>query len=270
LNKKQYLFIGIGIVIVGSIFMMDTSMLSNNSQVNETETRELVSLQSQQQIAYQILGERAGDVHEDVDSLENLSTPESQLRLALYWDSLFFFNVSAFYYDKIANENPTEESWLKTANTYLAAFRGSKDSLFKNEFASKAIISYNKALDVNPNNLNAQAGIGVCKVENGTNPMEGIQALLAVLEKDPLHEEANKNLGFFSLRTGQFDKAIVRFANLVKGAPIAENYFYLGEAHRNAGQIEEAKRAFKKCMELTSDPLFKEELEGYINNLEKI
>jgi cytochrome c-type biogenesis protein CcmH/NrfG len=52
--------------------------------------------------------------------------------------------------------------------------------------------------------------------------MKGIKLLKEVIEEEPNNENALYYLGNFSIQSGQYEKAILRFENLVKVSP--DNY----------------------------------------------
>jgi cytochrome c-type biogenesis protein CcmH/NrfG len=41
--------------------------------------------------------------------------------------------------------------------------------------------------------------------------MQGITLLLEVVKQDPNNHAANLNLGMFAMKSGQYDKAVIRF-----------------------------------------------------------
>ena len=73
-------------------------------------------------------------------------------------------------------------------------------------------ISLSMAVEEDP------VAMAVAKV-NGENPMEGIQALLAMAAGDSPNVDAVIALGHFSIQSGQFDKARSRFAQAIELAP---------------------------------------------------
>jgi tetratricopeptide (TPR) repeat protein len=84
--------------------------------------------------------------------------------------------------------------------------------------------------------------------------MQGIAMLLEVVAKDPKNVKANMNLGLFSIKSGQFDKAIPRFNTVIATAPTPEAYFYLGTAFENLDKKQEAIDAYLKSKKLAANP----------------
>ena len=97
--------------------------------------------------------------------------------------------------------------------------------------------------------------------------MQGIQLLLDVVKKDPENIAANMNLGIFSIRSGQYDKAIGRFTTVVKTAPGADAYAYLAEAYEKTGDKAAAITALQKAKKYVIDPEIMKQIDNYIAKL---
>jgi tetratricopeptide (TPR) repeat protein len=133
----------------------------------------------------------------------------------------------------------------------------------------KATTCFQSALEKEPNNLDAKSGLGSCIVDAGQNPMQGIQLLLAVVKVDSLNLNANLNLGLFSMKSGQFDKAIKRFETVAKLKPSAEIYGMLADAYEQTGNNEAAIAALKKAKAYIIDKDILVNIDNYIKNLKK-
>jgi uncharacterized protein HemY len=99
--------------------------------------------------------------------------------------------------------------------------------------------------------------------------MQGITLLREVVQADPENVNANLNLGLFSMKSGQFDKAISRFETVVKKKPSAENYALLAEAFEQSGDKKSAISALTKAKEYVIDPQIVNGIDDYIKTLEK-
>jgi cytochrome c-type biogenesis protein CcmH/NrfG len=86
-----------------------------------------------------------------------------------------------------------------------------------------------------PANLEAKTGLGVAYVNGGGMPMQGISLLLDVVKQDPTNHEAILNLGMFAMRSGQYDKAVLRFKTLIAQKEEIEPYFLPGRKLQTAG-----------------------------------
>ncbi|MCY1523997.1 hypothetical protein D9M68_589130 [compost metagenome] len=78
------------------------------------------------------------------------------------------------------------------------------------------------------------------------------------------------NLGVFALKSGQFDKAVTRFNDIIthiKATPDA--YFYLGTAYESLAKNAEAIEAYQNSKKLVANPTFSGFLDKKIAELKK-
>ena len=105
-------------------------------------------------------------------------------------------------------------------------------------------------------------------INGGGAPMKGIQKLRDVLAADSNHVGAIRQLGFLSMRTNQFEKAIKRFERLLEINPEeSQAYFLLGEAYEGLGDKKNAIKAFESFVSLTKNEEAKKAVETRIKEL---
>ncbi|RYY06589.1 MAG: tetratricopeptide repeat protein [Sphingobacteriaceae bacterium] len=190
--------------------------------------------------------------------------------LARTWDDVNVPAPAAFYYLSIARKENTAENWLSAGNHFNDAYKLTQDTVAKPAFLINAVESFKKAMQLAPTNLDAQTGLGIAYVNGGApSPMAGISLLLGVVKKEPKNLKANLNLGLFSMKSGQFEKAVDRFKNVVEQKPELEPYFYLAESYKQLGMKPEAIEAYQKCKGLAGDPAFNQKMDEYITELKK-
>lgn len=188
--------------------------------------------------------------------------------LAHTWDDVNAAAPAAFYYLSIARKENTLQNWLSAGDRFNDAYKLTQDTVAKPTFLINAVESFKKALAIAPENLDAQTGLGIADVNGGApSPMTGISLLLGVVAKEPKNVKANLNLGLFSMKSGQFEKAVTRFKNVVEQKPELEPYFYLAESYKQLGMKPEAITAYQKCKELAGDPAFNQKMDEYIKEL---
>ena len=136
----------------------------------------------------------------------------------------------------------------------------------------EAVQSFEKVLEMNPSNLKAKTALGVCYVEGaaqlGEMPMKGIGLLMEVLEEDSTNIDALINLGYFSIQSTQYDKALERFNRVLEIDPEnAEAFLYLTDLYVQMGEIEKGISYLEKYKSFQKDPLVIEQVEAYIEEL---
>jgi tetratricopeptide (TPR) repeat protein len=214
---------------------------------------------------------------EEVSSIQNLETiadkkpsrsVETDDSIAKIFDKENMPAIAAYYFEKVAVIEPTEKHWLNAAYRYFDGFKSATDSFAMKALVDKAILCYNKVLELNPKNLDAKTDLGVCYAEGTNNPMQGIGLLREVVAANPKHEMAQLNLGFLAVKSGQFDKAIARFDTVLKINPKnIEVYSYLGDVFLKKGDKEKAITNFEKYKSYLTDTIRISQVDSYIKEI---
>lgn len=183
------------------------------------------------------------------------------------WDSLQKADIAAYYVEQAAIVSPTETNWQEAANRYYGATRFAEDAE-KPTLYAKAIECYQKTVEINPKNVEARVNLGACYVEGSTDPMKGIGILREVEKTDSNNVNLQMNFAFFSEKSGQWDRAIVRFQKVLKLQPdFIEAYLHLGDAYLQKGDTTKAIESFENYKNLDKDVTTRTEVQDYINKL---
>lgn len=204
------------------------------------------------------------------DALKN-STLEDKINaadsLVKLWLSENHPGIAALYSEEKAKLSGDTLDWFDAGIIYYKASKFSAPE-FKDELLNGAIRSFNKNLEINPGDLKAKTSLAVCYVENGMDPMKGIGLLKEVLEKDPVNIPAHMNLGYFSIQSGQFEKAAERFEKVLSINPeMLEAYLYLGESYASLGKKEKAIENLESYKQKSKDEAIKEQVDSFIKEL---
>src|SRR5690606_11225258 len=167
------------------------------------------------------------DLEEALESASDSEKLALYKKLATQWDDVNQPAPAAFYYELLAQKQADFSSWLKAGDKFTDAYQQTIDTIMQPALVQKAIHAYQAADQIQPNTPEVKTGLGIAYVSGTPNPMQGIQLLLDVVKNDPNNLKANLNLGLFSMKSGQFDKAVERFKTVIAQAPTAEAYFYL-------------------------------------------
>jgi tetratricopeptide (TPR) repeat protein len=213
------------------------------------------------------------------EQLKNASTDADKLslkkQLAKTWADANQPGAAAFYYQDIARTENTAASWIVAGDHFNDAVKQSQDTTAQPVYDANAVEAFQKATALAPNDLDAQAGLGIAYVNGGGPPMQGIGLLLGVVAKQPDNRKAVLNLGLFAMKSGQFEKAVTRFKSLIEidqksssGKMDVEPYFYLAESYKQLGMKKEAIDAYQKCKQMMPDPTFDQKINDYIKELQ--
>ncbi len=280
LKKGQWILIAAIAVLVVVIFSLDL-VAPNTSKANQggaardqgTTQTVTVTLESEAKQAKQNV---TATVKQNIESLEKglkgLEAVEKAAGLKQIAESYAAssqFAAAGFYYSEAAAIENTSNTYVLAGDYFRNEYRTTGDSLRSDAFAEKATTAYKQALEINPSDLEAKTGLGACYVDASQNPMEGIQLLLSVVKENPEHINANLNLGLFSMRSGQYDKAIERFETVAKYRPTAEIYAFIAESYEKVGDNTKAIQALEKVKEYVIDPSVINGIDEYIKTLKK-
>jgi tetratricopeptide (TPR) repeat protein len=100
--------------------------------------------------------------------------------------------------------------------------------------------------------------------------MKGIGLLRAVLEKDSTNIKAHLNLGLFSVKSAQYDKAIERFNKILSIDPnYIEAYLYIGDVYEQKGDINNAIKNYELYVSAVKNPTIAADVTRYIEKLKQ-
>jgi tetratricopeptide (TPR) repeat protein len=278
LKKQQFLVIGGVVILMAVLLSLNIKGLvkpkeeqgASNEQPAATAS---FTVEQASDIARQDLNANLAAQIKDLETSLKNSSDEDKLavekKLAQSWDDVNKPAASAFYYEMIAQKESSFDNWLTTGNRFTDAYQNTQDSVTQPALVQKAGAAYKKALELNKNSLDAKTGLGIAYVNGAGGPMEGIQLLLGVVKEDPKNVKANLNLGLFSMKSGQFDKAVDRFKTVIAVKPDAEAWFYLASSYENQGMVDEAISAYQKCKDLAADPSLGQFVDRKIKELKK-
>ncbi len=191
-----------------------------------------------------------------------------QTQLAQNWDDVNQPAPAGFYYLDLARKSNDFNMWLKAGNRFNDAYKFTQDTLVQPAYIANAVEAFKQARKLKPDNLDAKTGLGIAYVNGGApSPMQGIALLLDVVKQDPANRNANINLGQFAMKSGQYDKAVMRFKTVIAQKAEVEPLFYLAESYKQLGMKKEAIAAYQQCKSMMPDPAFGQRIDEFIKEL---
>lgn len=283
IRSKQIILIGAIVLLVAFLFTRDikglvkpkeetTSAAPAGSPMGPTETAS-IDLNEVSTTGKNMLN---ASLSAEITTLENAfksasadkKVPAAKL-LAQKWDDLEQAVPSALYLEIIADKEPNLNNWLVTGERFMKAFDNTRDSLLQPTLLQKANTAYVKAVAIDSTNADAKTGLGITIVNGMGMPMQGIAMLMDVVKKDPKNVKANMSLGTFAMKSGQFDKAVTRFNDIVAIQPTPDAYFYLGTAYENLGKDKEAIDAYLESKKLAANATLSKFIDDKVKALQQ-
>ncbi|GAA4100337.1 tetratricopeptide repeat protein [Mucilaginibacter panaciglaebae] len=279
--KKKQIVVAVAVVaIMGYLYSLPVKGLIKPSQTHDTAPAAPQAAKAVSNVTVETVSEPAKvaigpSLTVKIEGLEQqlkkVSGDAEKLslnkQLAAAWDDVDQPAPAAFYYMAVAKSNNSFDAWLTSGNRFNDAFKITQDTAVTPAFITGAVEAFTNALKLNPKSLDAKTGLGVAYVNGGASPMQGIALLREVVTQDPDNINANLNLGLFSMKSGQFDKAVQRFKTVIAKKPDFESYFYLAETYKQLGQKPEAIAAYEKCKQMMPNPVFGQRIDQYIKEL---
>jgi tetratricopeptide (TPR) repeat protein len=271
LNKTQAL------IIIGSVIVI-VLLLFANTKIPKKEVEGELSEHSGsgKSIIDKLLEETKNSLSpgekEKLKKLESVLTVSSNKKEAFETivrtcDTLQKPVLAAYYKEQEAIAFSTEKNWEEAGNRYYSATRMVKEEDLSVLY-DKAIECFEKTVQKNPGNINAKIDLAACYVEKGAEPMKGIGMLREIEKTDSNNVKLQLNFAFFSLKSGQWDRAIKRFEKVLKLQPdYSEVYWYLADAYTQKGDKAKTIESLEKYVAATKDIVLKKEVQGYINKL---
>jgi tetratricopeptide (TPR) repeat protein len=272
-RKLRFLFIGLALLLTVGLYFAPSQINSKPAaQKNPAPKQQEFSMAGLLETARQSLDdERKGYISMLEAKLAADSTDNAILdSLGKAWDEANIPAMSAWYFEKKAERQPSEMNYLAAAYRYFDAFKIAGDTTLQLQLVKKAIGMYEKVLKINPSNLNAKTDLGVCYAEGTNEPMKGIMMLRDVVKEDPKHEMAQLNLGFLSVRSAQYDKAIERFKTVMSlNSKRTDIYYFIGHTYFEAGNKDSSIYWLEKFKKESDDYRLVQQADQLITQLKQ-
>ena len=242
-------------------------------QADESSNRDIAQTQEEHIHSFEI----PDSINAKIDSFyESFKNAENQEKRFIFADSLVEayktvgkLDSSAKYSEVRAIEIPSLENWLQAGNGYYEMFNFTVDQTRRNEAAEKAREYYIRILEEDPSMLDVKSKLAMTYVAS-PNPMAGITMLREVVEEDPENELAIYNLGILAITSGQLERALERFQNLIRINPDSpEGNFYMGYCLLETDQEKDAIPFFEKVITLGNNRDLVLASEDYLKRINK-
>lgn len=133
-----------------------------------------------------------------------------------------------------------------TAHTYFNA----GVNFYRQREITKAIQSYMKVIELNPEYVEAYNNLGIIYQDIGDFD-KAIELYQKAIEVNPRYEKAYNNLGILYLITNRYDDALTAFQNALTINPLnIESNINLGTLFRRKNQLEKSIEYYKKALNI--------------------
>src|SRR5215204_3794974 len=266
MNRPQWITIGIATLLVIGLYAATQKQLFGERTHTVTAPRPAVGtaistdsilLHAKENLS----NEQASRINQLENSISRGDVNSQKLhlyhQLAAFWkDSARIFAPFAWYMAEGARLENSEKSLTFAARLFLEGLKNEENPKLKQWEAVQAKDLFERSLKINPANDSSIVNLGAVYLYGGlASPMEGIGMIRKVTEKDSTNIYAQMTLGEASLLSGQLEKAIDRFATVIRLEPgNLEAVFRLAEIYEQTGNKAEAINWYKKSIPFIKIP----------------
>ena len=278
MKKQQFILIGSGIILFCLIYFFGKTIppKTNISQpASENANLDITTILSASKA--QLTNQQQLIVSQLESSVVRGDTKNQQALIyrqlaSFYKDSAHLLLPYAHYTGQAAELENSEKSLTFAARFFLESLRQQNDPELKRWMGTEAKKLFEKALLLNPGNDSLKIGLGSCYIFGNIsdNPMEGIQMIREVAERDPNNMYAQLTLGMGAMVSGQLDKAIERLSAVIKNQPDnLEVMVILAEAFEQKGDNANAIKWYESSKKLIDNPDINSEIDKRIRLLKQ-
>lgn len=232
----------------------------SNSTVNSTD----VTLQVYLNLAIKSLSLKEKKTYDSLIALKRLDS------VAILWNKIKRPDLAAYFLEEEAKKFNTPELWFNAANRYYYSVPFVQDKTEEPILYQCAMRCFQNGLKLDPKNGDAKIMLASCYVESGTNPMEGITQLKEIEKTDSNNVKLQLTFAFFSVKSGQLDKAIKRFNKVLEIDPeYLEAYLHLADIYEQLEDKAKTIEVLEKYASKTTDVTARLEVNKYIDQLKQ-
>ncbi|MBC7829817.1 MAG: hypothetical protein H7122_18880 [Chitinophagaceae bacterium] len=276
MKKQQFILVGSGILLFCLIYFFGRTVPPKNTltkpsaqnadiDINTILSASKSQLSSHQQVYLSQL--ESSVVRGDTRVQQALVYRQ----MAAFWkDSAHLLLPYAYYTGQAAELENSEKSLTFAAHFFLESLRQQNDPGLKRWMGTEAKKLFEKALLLNPGSDSLKIGLGSCYLFGNIseNPMQGIQMIREVADRDPSNMYAQLTLGVGAMVSGQLDRAIERLSLVVKNQPQnLEVMVMLAEAYEQKGDSVNAIKWYEASKKLIDNPEIHSEIDKRIKLL---
>lgn len=208
-----------GLLLVVGLYLISSISRSTPGDLEPEPTAiaELMEAEETEPLAASVVAE-VSRIRDEARSLEGTARLDKLRDLAVLYQNHGRFDLAGDTQLEIAEESGMEIDLVRAGNLYYD-WMETKQPPAKSVYARKAIAAYQRALEINPDNLDVRTDMAVAYLFDPENPMQAIINTNQVLQADSLHLQANFNRGIMLMQINRMEDALQQFKKVQRLAP---------------------------------------------------
>jgi Flp pilus assembly protein TadD len=149
-----------------------------------------------------------------------------------------------------SKKEETSPQRINEEETTVHTYFNSGVNFYRQREIAKAIQSYMKVIELNPNYFEAYNNLGIIYQDIGDFE-KASELYQKAIEINPRYEKAYNNLGILYLITNRYDEALSAFQNAIEINPYnIESNINLGTLYRRKNELEKSIEYYKKALNI--------------------
>lgn len=207
-----------------------------------------------------------------IENKLSATTDNAQMVVALselsgIWQRHKKGNIANYYKAKIAKLENSEKDLTFAGSLFMQLMENEGSPSVQMWEAGEAVDCFERALKIDSSNEDIKLKLATVYLDGTGQPMNGVRLLLGIVSEKPDDIAANLLLGKMSIKSGQYDKAMVRLQTVLKQEPEnTEALYFMAQVYKEKGDKKKAIELFEQCKKLVNRPEFSREVDQYINS----
>lgn len=255
MNKLQLIVVGSAIALFFLLYFGCDTQTREQKAIDQSRalTTEAMDIKSHAEATLTSLNTtQKMDIQSHMSIKPNQDSTDFLKQLSSAWHSANHDEIAAWYAEQVADIEKTEEAWsIAGANYYLAMTQNTEPQI-RDFCMQRAVNAFQNAISIDPSKIENKINLALCYTENPPqdNPMKGILLLRDLDQENPENILVNLQLARLAIKTGQFDKAIVRLETVLSKEPDNRKAIcLLADAYKET-QNAKAKEMMQRCADM--------------------
>jgi tetratricopeptide (TPR) repeat protein len=251
MNKQQILVVASAVALFFILYFGCDTKSKEQKVLTQSRalTVEALDIKSHISSTFDKLTAEQKAVIQPLNQKADSKAPSVLKELSAAWHNAGHDEIAASYAEQVADIEKSEEAWSIAGANYYLAIQQSQEETVRNFSTQHAVSAFQNAASLNPTNIEHKINLALCYTENPPqdNPMKGTLLLLDLERQNSGNVLVNLQLARLGIKTGQYEKAIVRLEKvLIKDPDNQRAVCLLAEAYNMSNNPKAAEQA-RKC-----------------------
>jgi tetratricopeptide (TPR) repeat protein len=190
--------------------------------------------------------------------------------LITFWSARKRADLVAFYSEELAKVNNKALSWFEAGSRYYYSVQFTQDKTEIPVLYESSMRCLKRSLAIDPANQDAKIMLASAILDGTDDPMQGVSLLREVEKVDSNNVKLQLSFAFFSVKSGQMDRAVSRFNKVLRiDSNYIEAYLHLADAYERMNEKDKTIQMLEQYAKRTNDITSRVEVNSYIQQLKE-